>query len=67
MRKVFLLILISLFVLALQGYAQNITGSMSGRVVDAQGAAVPNATVTANEPAKLVNVSTKSTDQGACA
>jgi hypothetical protein len=37
---------------------------MSGRVVDAQGAAVPNATVTANEPAKLVNISTKTNDQG---
>jgi hypothetical protein len=64
MRKVSLTILISLFVLALQGYAQNITGSMSGRVVDAQGAAVPNASVTANEPAKLVNISTKTNDQG---
>jgi hypothetical protein len=64
MRRVSLTILISLFVLALQGYAQNITGSMSGRVVDAQGAAVPNANVTANEPAKQVNITTKTTGQG---
>ena len=64
MRKVSLTILISLLVLAAQGYAQNITGSMSGRVVDAQGAAIPNATVTANEPAKLVNISTKTTGEG---
>lgn len=64
MRKVSLTILASLLVLVLQGYAQNITGSMSGRVVDAQGAAVPNATITANEPAKKVNVETKTTEQG---
>jgi hypothetical protein len=59
MRKVSLTILVSLFVLAFQGYAQNITGSISGRVVDAQGAAVPNATVTATEPARQVNETTK--------
>src|ERR1700722_8695384 len=64
MRRVSLTILTSLCVLALHAYAQNITGSMSGRVVDAQGAAVPNATVTATEPAKKVDISTKTTDQG---
>ncbi|HVW83274.1 MAG TPA: carboxypeptidase-like regulatory domain-containing protein, partial [Bryobacteraceae bacterium] len=53
-----------MFVLAFQAYAQNITGSMTGRIVDQQGAAVPNATVTANEPAKKVNVSTKTTGEG---
>ena len=64
MRKVSLTILVSLFVLAVQGYAQNITGSMSGRVVDAQGASVPNASVTATEPDKNVNTVTKTTEQG---
>ena len=64
MKKVSLTILISLFILAVQGYAQNITGSMSGRIVDQQGAVVPNATVSAIEPAKKVTISTKTTDQG---
>ena len=64
MRKVSTTILTSLFVLALEGYAQNITGSMSGRVVDASGAAVPDAVVTATEPAKLVNIRTVTTKQG---
>jgi hypothetical protein len=49
-----------LFLLALSGYSQTITGSMSGRVVDQQGSAVPNATVTATEPATKVTLSTKS-------
>lgn len=52
-----------MFVLS-AGYAQNITGSMSGRVVDPSGAAVPNATVTANEPGKRINVTTITTTQG---
>jgi hypothetical protein len=52
MRKVSVQILMPLFVLAAQGYAQNITGSMSGRIVDPSGAAVPNASVLATEAAK---------------
>src|SRR4051812_17734219 len=64
MRRISATILLLLFVLAFQGYAQNITGSMGGRVVDQQGSAVPNATVTATESAKKVVISTKSTEQG---
>jgi len=64
MLKVSRTILISLFVLAFHGYAQNITGSMSGRVVDASGGGVPDAIVTALEPEKLVNIRTTTTRQG---
>jgi len=52
MRKVSVMILLSLLVLAVQGYAQTITGSMAGRIVDQQGSAVPNAIVTATEPTR---------------
>src|SRR5579863_734820 len=62
MRKVSTAILVSLF--AVHAYAQNITGSMSGRVVDQQGAVVSNATVTAVETNKGVSTVTKTTDSG---
>src|SRR5579863_5417683 len=62
MRRVSTAILISLF--AVHAYAQNITGSMSGRVVDAQGAVIGNATVTAVETNKRVSSVTKTTDSG---
>jgi len=52
MRRVSALIFLALAVLVGGAYAQNITGSMSGRIVDQQGASVPNATVTVTEPAK---------------
>lgn len=64
MRKVSAMILLFLCVFAMGAYAQNITGSMSGRVVDQQGAAVPNATVTAIEPTKGVNTVTKTSESG---
>jgi hypothetical protein len=51
-------------VLVVQGYAQSITGSLNGRVVDQQGAAVPNARVTATEPTKKLAVATNSTSGG---
>jgi hypothetical protein len=50
--------------LATQCLSQEITGSISGRLIDAQGAAVPNATVTASESDKNIKVTTKTTDQG---
>jgi hypothetical protein len=37
---------------------------MSGRIVDQQGSAIPKAAVSAIEPAKKVNISTQTTDQG---
>src|SRR5436189_6120283 len=58
------LVLAAMFAFAVQGYAQNITGSMSGRVIDQQGASVPNAMVTVTEPAKRVTVQQKSTGGG---
>src|SRR4051812_45708036 len=50
--------------LAVQGFAQSITGSLNGRVVDQQGSAVPNARVTATEATKKLTVATNSTDGG---
>src|SRR5713226_4296965 len=64
MRKVSVMILLSLLVLAVQGYAQTITGSISGRVVDQQGSAVPNATITASEPTRNTTNTAKANDQG---
>ncbi len=63
MRKVSLTILISLLLSAV-AYAQNITGSISGRVVDQQGAVIGNATVTAVEKDKRLNTVTKTNDAG---
>src|ERR1700730_17881372 len=64
MRKVSMLLLFILLLLTIQGQAQNISGQMSGRILDAQGAAVPGATVTASDPSKNVTVSTKTNEQG---
>src|SRR5690349_21513039 len=60
MRKLLPLV----FVLAIQGYAQSITGSLNGRVVDQQGSAVPDARVTATEPTKKFTTTTNSTGVG---
>jgi len=64
MRKVSATILLSFFVLAVQGYAQSISGSVSGRVVDQQGAAVPGAKVSATETEKKLTVDTTTTGTG---
>src|SRR6202451_269300 len=64
MRRVSLAILVTSLLFVVHAYAQNITGSMSGRVVDQQGAVVANATVTAREKDKKVNTVTKTTDSG---
>src|SRR5580704_19012227 len=64
MRRVSPAILVTLLGFAAHAIAQNITGSMSGRVVDQQGAVVSNATVTALEKDKKVNIVAKTTDSG---
>lgn len=64
MSKISRLILSSVFVLASSGYAQNISGSMAGRIVDQQGAAVPGASVTTAEPNKKISVTAKTNDAG---
>ncbi len=64
MRKVSATILGFLCVLTFEGYAQTITGSISGRVLDQQGAAVTNATVIANEADKNITETVKTSDQG---
>jgi outer membrane receptor protein involved in Fe transport len=65
MRRVSAQILLPILLsLGSQLYGQNITGSISGRVVDPSGAAIPNATVTANETAKKTSVKTITTSQG---
>jgi hypothetical protein len=57
-------ILVLLFAFAAGGYGQNISGSISGRVVDQQGASVSGASVTVMEPDKKVSVNVKTNDQG---
>src|SRR5581483_6007518 len=47
-----------------QAFAQTITGSIKGRVIDQQGAAVANVAVRATEPDKNIVETTKSGDQG---
>src|ERR1700693_6291586 len=64
MRKLSTTILILLFVFAVQGLAQSITGSLNGRVVDQQGSAVPGARVSATEPTKKLTGSTNTTELG---
>jgi hypothetical protein len=64
MRKLSATILLIVFVLAVQGYAQSITGSLNGRVVDQQGSAVPDAKVTATELTKKLTVATNTTGMG---
>ncbi|HEV3198615.1 MAG TPA: TonB-dependent receptor [Bryobacteraceae bacterium] len=62
MRK--MTIAVGFLALVVSGYAQNITGSMAGRVVDQQGSTIPSATVTVVEPAKNVTVTQKTSAAG---
>ena len=64
MRRHVLAATLHLCLLGLSGYAQNISGSISGHVIDAQGAVIPNANVTANDPTKNVTATTKTNDSG---
>ena len=64
MRKQSTKILLILLALAIQGFAQSVTGSLNGRVVDQQGSAIPDARVTATEPTKKFTVATNTTGVG---
>jgi hypothetical protein len=63
MRKTTMM-LVGLLLAGLPGFAQTISGSIAGRVVDAQGAVVPNASVTVTEPSKNLRVSSKTSAGG---
>jgi Carboxypeptidase regulatory-like domain len=52
------------FLLTSYGYSQSISGSISGHVVDQQGANVANAAVTVTEPTKNVQVGMKTGEGG---
>jgi hypothetical protein len=59
MRKMTMIVTV-LLLTGLAGFAQTISGSLAGRVVDAQGAIVPNALVTVTEPSKNLKITSKS-------
>jgi len=63
MRKTTMM-LVGLLLTGLPGFAQTISGSIAGRVVDAQGAVVPNASVTVTERSKNLRVSSKTSAGG---
>jgi hypothetical protein len=44
--------------------AQNISGSITGRVTDQQGAVVPSVSVTATDPNQQISVATRTNEQG---
>jgi hypothetical protein len=58
------IMLMALLLAGLPGFGQTISGSISGRVVDAQGGVVPNASVTITAPSKNLRVSTKTSAGG---
>jgi len=64
MAKLSTKILIYLCAITSAVYGQSITGSISGRVVDQQGATIANATVTATEPDRNITETTKTGEQG---
>lgn len=64
MSKTTIMVLPIFLLLSGLGSAQNITGSLSGRVVDQQGASVANASITVTEPARNVRIAVKTTAGG---
>ena len=64
MQRALLGLVSALFALTVTVSAQNVNGSMSGRLLDAQGASIPNATVTLTEPARGISHTAKSNEQG---
>ena len=63
MRKT-IMMPVGLIFFSLTGYAQTIDGSIAGRVVDSQGAAITNAAVTVAEPNRNIKIALKSTATG---
>ena len=64
MRRISVLISVLFFLAVFHARTQSITGSIAGRVLDQQGAAVSNARVIASEPDKNFSQMTTSGDQG---
>jgi hypothetical protein len=64
LRKLSATIFLFVCISVSHAYAQTITGSISGRVMDQQGAAVAGATVTAIEPDKNITATMKTGEQG---
>jgi hypothetical protein len=64
MLRTSMLIIMLALLFATTAFAQNINGSIAGRVIDQQGAVVPNASVTAIDLTQQINVTTKTSDQG---
>src|SRR5215831_4013618 len=64
MRKSLLLAIVTLLLCALSAYAQTITGSMSGHVLDPQMAPIQGATVTITEPSRNFTTVTKTGAEG---
>src|SRR5947209_1419883 len=58
------LLLLSLVVFAAESFAQTVSGTIAGHVVDQQGANVVNATVVVVDPDKGVRAEMKTGDQG---
>src|SRR5882724_1988683 len=64
MSKVSMAILVFLSLAAVSAFGQTVSGSISGRVVDQQGASVPNVSLMAVDPTKNVTVRTTTNEQG---
>src|SRR5882724_6381182 len=56
--------LVLLCMLAFAVHAQNTSGSISGRVIDQQGAVVPNASITVEDPTRGFTLTTKTNESG---
>ena len=61
-QTTWIFVLLALLVSA--AHAQNINGSITGRVTDQQGLAVPGGSVTVSDPSQQISVSTKTNEQG---
>src|SRR5260370_35128159 len=54
----------SVFLFASTAFSQTVTGTITGTVVDATGAAAPNVSITATQTATNLKYQTKTTDAG---